>query len=264
MPRHRDSIENMAKKADGWMTIEELSMRAGVTTRNIRAYQGRGLLPPPVSRRGERAAFYTGDHLARLRLVSRLQARGFSLAGIADLIAAWSEGKTIEQVLGMESAIAAAESEDREDSILISARELRANLPPDVDATLALKKLVAVGLLAPHAKGYRLRHPKLYELGVSASRAGIPFDAILEEHARLQEDMHRIALRFVALFTTHVLAPFIDAGMPALRMPEIVEQMTRLRHLAIEATVPLIRQALADEIEAAAQAGLPAPTAKAR
>lgn len=252
----------MAKKAEGWMTIEELSMRSGVTTRNIRAYQGRGLLPPPVSRRGERAAFYTVDHLARLRLVSRLQTRGFSLAGIADLLAAWSEGKTIEQVLGMESAIAAAESEDREDSIVVSARELRANLPPGVDAKQALKKLVAVGLLAPHTKGYRLRHPKLYELGVGASRAGIPFDAILEEHARLQEDMHRIALRFVGLFTTYVFNPFIDAGMPALEMPQILEQMTQLRHLAIEATVPLIRQALADEIEAAAKAGLPVPPGK--
>jgi hypothetical protein len=72
--------------------------------------------------------------------------------------------------------------------------------------------------------------------------------------------MHRIALRFVALFASHVLGPFLDAGMPAARLPEIVEQMKRLRQLAIDATVPLIRQALADEIEAAAQARLPPPS----
>jgi DNA-binding transcriptional MerR regulator len=251
----------MVKKPDsGWMTIEELSMRSGVTTRNIRSYQSRGLLPAPLSRPGERSAFYTVDHLTRLRLISRLQARGFSLAGIADLLSAWSEGKSIEHVLGLESAIAEAESADQEDSILLTERELKANVPHGVDADEALKKLVAVGLVVPHAKGYRLRHPKLYELGVDASRAGIPFDALLEEHATLQEDMHRVALRFVALFANHVLGPFFDAGMPAARLPEIVEQMKRLRQLAIEATVPLIRQALADEIEAAAQARLPAPT----
>ena len=64
----------------------------------------------------------------------------------------------------------------------------------------------------------------------------------------------------MALFTHHVLDPFLDGGMPAERLPEIVEQMTRLRQLAIEATVPLIRQALADEIESSAQARLPPPT----
>jgi DNA-binding transcriptional MerR regulator len=250
----------MAKKArSGWMTIEELSLRSGVTTRNIRSYQSRGLLPAPVSRPGERSAFYTADHLTRLRLINRLQARGFSLAGIADLVSAWSEGKSIEHVLGLESAIAEAESADQEDSVLVGARELKANLPAGVDADEALKKLVAVGLVVPHAKGYRLRHPKLYELGVDASRAGIPFDALLEEHANLQEDMHRIALRLVGLFANHVLGPFLEAGMPAARLPDIIEQMKRLRELAIEATVPLIRQALADEIEAAAQARLPPP-----
>ena len=246
------------KRATGWMSIEELSMRSGVTTRNIRSYQSRGLLPAPISRAGERAAFYTGDHLTRLRLINRLQSRGFSLAGIADLLSAWSEGKSIEHVLGIESAIAQAESEDQEDAIFISEREVKANLPRGVDTAEAIKKLVAVGLIVPHAKGYRVRHPKLYQLGIDASRAGIPFDALLEEHARLQEDMHRIALRFVALFASHVLAPFIDAGLPAARLPEILDQMKNLRQLAIEATVPLIRQALADEIEAAAQLRLPA------
>src|SRR5690242_3751536 len=99
-------------KRGGWMTIEELSSRSGVTTRNIRAYQSRGLLPAPVSRPGQRSAFYTAEHLARLRLVNRLQERGFSLAGIADLLQAWGGGQSLEQVLGIESAIAESEAEE--------------------------------------------------------------------------------------------------------------------------------------------------------
>src|SRR2546429_9536701 len=114
----------MAKKpAVGWMSIEELSMRSGVTTRNIRSYQSRGLLPAPVSRSGERAAFYTVDHLTRLRLISRLQARGFSLAGIAGLPSAWSEGKSIQPVLGLESAIRGGETRDQKDSLLSNPSE---------------------------------------------------------------------------------------------------------------------------------------------
>ena len=32
------------------LTIDELAQRTGLTTRNIRAYQSRGLLPPPEVR----------------------------------------------------------------------------------------------------------------------------------------------------------------------------------------------------------------------
>ena len=245
------------------MTIEELSTRSGVTTRNIRAYQSRALLPAPVARPGERAAFYTADHLTRLRLISRLQSRGFSLAGISDLVSAWSEGKSIEQVLGIESAIAKAESEEQAEAVVMTEAELRAGMPADVDFDEVVKKLFAVGFAAPHPKGYRIRQPKLFALGQEAAAAGIPLDALLEEHVRLQSDMHRIALRCVELFATHVVNPFIEQGMPAERLTEIVDQMNRLRVLVVEATTPLIRQALADEIEAAAQARLPEAPGKA-
>jgi DNA-binding transcriptional MerR regulator len=126
------------------MTIENLSLRSGVTTRNIRAYQSRGLLPPPVSRPGTRAAFYTPEHLAKLRLVSRLQDRGFSLAGIADLLAALATGKSIEQVLGVESALIASEEDQ---SRLVSESELRALLPTALDRDEAIKRLIAVRLV---------------------------------------------------------------------------------------------------------------------
>src|SRR5438093_2124741 len=116
----------MNKRKKGWMTIEDLSARTGVTTRNIRAYQSRGLLPSPLSHPGARAAFYTAEHLARLRLVSRLQERGFSLAGIADLLAAWTDGKNLDQVLGIESALAQA---DEEPSRVVPEAELRKFLP---------------------------------------------------------------------------------------------------------------------------------------
>jgi len=243
----------MAATDTGWMTIENLSIRSGVTTRNIRAYQSRGLLPAPVPRSGERAAFYTGEHLARLRLISRLQERGFSLAGIGDLLDSMAAGKTLEQVLGIESAI--AESEEDESRIVDEA-ELRALLPTSPDPEESIERLVAVGLVDRHQKAYRIRNPRVFELGLAAVQAGIPVEALLDEFVQLRGDLHVVALRFVGLFTRHVLDPFLAAGMPKEQLDAVVEHLKRLRQLAVSATETLMRQAISDETEAAARANL--------
>lgn len=244
----------MADAAGGWMTIENLSHRSGVTTRNIRAYQSRGLLAPPVARAGSRSAYYTQEHLARLRLVNRLQERGFSLAGIADLLGAMAAGKSIEQVLGIESAIIASEEDQ---SRLVSERELRALIPDGIDADVAIKRILAVGLIDRRERGYRIRHPRVLQLGADAARAGIPMDALLDEFVHLRADLHEIALRFIGLFVGYVLQPSVVAGTAADQLPTILERMKELRQLAVEATDVLMRQAMADEIEAVAQSTLP-------
>jgi DNA-binding transcriptional MerR regulator len=65
-------------------TVHELAQHVGMTTRNIRAYQSRGLLHPPDIR--GRVAFYNGSHVARLGLITSLQNEGFTLAAIQRLI----------------------------------------------------------------------------------------------------------------------------------------------------------------------------------
>jgi len=69
--------------ADGF-TVHELAQHVGMTTRNIRAYQSRGLLHAPDIR--GRVAYYNGSHVARLGLISSLQHEGFTLAAIQRLI----------------------------------------------------------------------------------------------------------------------------------------------------------------------------------
>lgn len=243
----------MKGPAAGWMTIEDLSARSGVTTRNIRAYQSRGLLPAPVSRAGERASFYTPEHLTRLRLVSRLQERGFSLAGIGDLLDAWAGGKSVEQVLGIES-VAADTTEDQ--SRVVTEKELRALVPSGVDFAATLRRLVAVGIVDRQGRKFRIRYPRMFELGNEAVQAGVPLEALLDELVRLQADLHEVALRFVALFAQNVMQPFLDAGSPPERLPAVVEQMKRLRLLAVEATASLMRQSIADEIETTTRASV--------
>lgn len=66
------------------LTIEHLAVGGGLTVRNVRAYQQRGLLPP-VRRDGRRAT-YGQEHLARIRLVRALHDHGLTLRTIGDLL----------------------------------------------------------------------------------------------------------------------------------------------------------------------------------
>ena len=55
------------------LTIDELARAAGTTSRNVRAHQSRGLLPPPEIR--GRIGYYDQDHVTRLKLIAHLQQR---------------------------------------------------------------------------------------------------------------------------------------------------------------------------------------------
>jgi DNA-binding transcriptional MerR regulator len=66
------------------LTISQLAEAVGMTPRNIRAYQSRGLVHSP--RIQGRVAHYGGDHVARLELIASLQREGFTLAAIKRLI----------------------------------------------------------------------------------------------------------------------------------------------------------------------------------
>ncbi|HSH60512.1 MAG TPA: MerR family transcriptional regulator, partial [Acidimicrobiales bacterium] len=72
------------------ITVDEVARRAGTTTRNVRNYQTMGLLPPPAL--AGRVGHYDEGHLARLRVIARLQHQGFSLSAIAALLQAWEDG----------------------------------------------------------------------------------------------------------------------------------------------------------------------------
>jgi DNA-binding transcriptional MerR regulator len=72
-------IAFMSTSAEGY-TIRDLARLAAVTPRTIRYYVAQGLLPPPVTHGP--ATRYEESHLARLRLVRRLQRRHLPLAEI--------------------------------------------------------------------------------------------------------------------------------------------------------------------------------------
>src|SRR5918992_3420050 len=72
------------------LTIEQVAHRTGMTVRNIRAHQSRGLLPPPEVR--ARVGYYGPEHVSRLELIKEMQAAGFNLAAIKRLLEAAPPG----------------------------------------------------------------------------------------------------------------------------------------------------------------------------
>src|SRR6059058_4238350 len=104
--------------AEASMTIDELARRTGMTVRNIRAHQSRGLLQPPEIE--GRTGYYGPEHVARVELIAEMQADGFNLASIKRLLGG-SDGSDRE-MLGFKRALMAPwENEEPE---MISAEEL--------------------------------------------------------------------------------------------------------------------------------------------
>jgi DNA-binding transcriptional MerR regulator len=66
-------------------TLQELAAAAGMTVRNVRSYQTRGLIPPPT--RAGRQSVYTTEHLDRLTEIRQARSRGATLGLIGSRLA---------------------------------------------------------------------------------------------------------------------------------------------------------------------------------
>jgi DNA-binding transcriptional MerR regulator len=95
------------------MTIDELAVDAGTSTRHVRTLQTMGLLPPPALR--VRTGLYGASHRARLAAVLRLQDQGFSLRSLSILFAAHDQGVSLASVLGMEPPSPSSARTDADD-----------------------------------------------------------------------------------------------------------------------------------------------------
>jgi len=220
------------------MTIDELARQAGVTTRNVRAYHTRGLLPSP--RIVGRVAYYGDGHLARLRYIARLQSQGFSLAAIGHLLRAWEQGRSLHDVLGFEEAITTPWSDESPE--VYSRAHLETLFPEIAQDPSLLDRAVEVGLLAREKADFKAADPSLLQVGAELVAAGIPLAAVLDEHEALAAATDRIVRRFVALFEAHVWQPFAEAGLPSDRLEQITETLRRIRPTAsITVQIALMR-----------------------
>jgi len=138
---------------DGLMTIEQLASQADTATSTVRMYQTKGMLPPPV-RRG-RIGYYGPGHLARLRLIADLQEQGFSLASIKRLTEAWEDGRSLDDVLGLETQVASVWA--REEPVRLGLREFRKRFPGQRVTPAIMTRAIRMGLISVDTSGILVR-----------------------------------------------------------------------------------------------------------
>ena len=207
--------------------IDELARLAGTTVRNVRAYQDRGLIPPP--RRQGRVGLYDDAHLARLRLLGQLLDRGFTLANIRELLVAWESGQNVADLLGLEAALAAPWSRDV--PTLVRAEDLAAMFGDEAPDPASVARAVELGMIEPSGDGFVVRKPRMLRAGAELVRVGVPLHAALALGAQLQRDIDRVATGFVELVATHVFEPVGDP-IPPGEVARLADVVRRLRPLA--------------------------------
>src|SRR3954454_22776454 len=124
------------------LTVEQLAYETGMSVRNIRNHQSRGLLPPPEVR--SRVGYYGPAHVARLRLIQEMQAEGFKLSAISRLIG--EHGEDADRFVGLRQAVTAPFATESPE--VYSREELVEKFGTDDDRRMKKAKNVSL-LLAP-------------------------------------------------------------------------------------------------------------------
>jgi DNA-binding transcriptional MerR regulator len=227
------------------MTIDELARRVGMTARNIRAHQSRGLLPPPEVR--GRTGYYGAEHLERLALIKDLQSEGFNLEAIRKLIE--GAGGSTGEVLRFTRAL--REPFEDEAPEIVEAGPLAERFAADPDSAAEdLRRALAVGLLRPLGQDrFEVRSPRLMHAGTELRNLGIAPGRGLDVLEDLRGHADGVARVFVKLFVEDVWKPFEEAGSPEERWPEVLDALERLRPLATEALVGAFQIVMTERVE---------------
>jgi DNA-binding transcriptional MerR regulator len=178
------------------MTVDELAQQARLPVRTIREYQTMALLPPPTKR--GRVGLYRTSHLSRLRLIGQLQDRGYSLAGIRDLLASWRDGADLGEVLGLVPDELVHIDEPGTPATLDQLTTALPGLVPE-----RLGELIAIGLIEEcDADHYCVPSPSLLQLTRDALNAGYSADRVVELLAAISRAASDIADAVVAALAT--------------------------------------------------------------
>ena len=243
----------MAKKAksagdsprqEADLTVEQLAYETGMSVRNIRNHQSRGLLPPPEVR--ARIGYYGPEHVARLRLIQEMQAEGFKLSAISRLIG--EHGADADRFVGLRQAVTAPFAIEAPE--VMSREELVERFGADDDRLL--EKAQKLGLLVDLGEErYEAPSPALLRAAEEVIAMGIDLPAALQVIEKLNRNAQSSARAFVDLFVEKVWKPFDDAGRPDEAWAEITAAIERLRPLAVEAFTATFRLTLTSEVEKA-------------
>ena len=192
--------------------------------------------PERVGRRG----VYHEAHRERLVLIARLQGRGYSLAGIKDLLDAWDEGSSLAAVLEHRGM---TETAFDEMPVAMSTDTLAATVP-GLDGAEALAAAVDARLVTRVDDHYVARSAALVHLVADAVHHGAALDSVLATIATVRAAARAQGEAFATLFINELWDP--DAP------PEAIDALARRSRLQIaQAASSLIVDELAAALERA-------------
>ncbi|HET7508249.1 MAG TPA: MerR family transcriptional regulator [Solirubrobacterales bacterium] len=233
-----------APDSEANLTVEQLAYETGMSVRNIRNHQSRGLLPPPEVR--SRIGYYGAEHVARLRLIQEMQAEGFKLSAISRLIG--EHGADADRFVGLRQAVTAPFATEAPE--VYSREELTEKFGTDEDRLI--EKAKKLGLLVDlGGERYEAPSPALVRAAEEVTAMGIELPAALAAIEKLSRNAQASARTFVELFVDNVWKPFDDEGRPEEGWEEIIAAIGRLRPLAFDALTATFRLSLTTEIEKA-------------
>jgi DNA-binding transcriptional MerR regulator len=225
--------------ASGEYRIDDLARLAGTTTRNIRVYRDRGLLPPPL--RVGRIALFNDTHLTRLRLITSMLDRGYNIAHVREMLSAWEEGKNLGDVLGLETAIVGTWTTEKPETMpLVDAERL-------VDDPRAFDRLVALQVIRVDGARATVTRPKLIEAFNEIRGYGVELAKLIDLHEQIVPEIDKISDMLVRAGAEHVMDR-IKPGQPLPPDAEIAELITMLVRFRTQA-VATVTATLASSIE---------------
>jgi DNA-binding transcriptional MerR regulator len=227
----------------GEYRIDDLARLAGTTTRNVRVYRDRGLLPPPL--RVGRIALFNDTHLTRLRLITSMLNRGYNIAHVREMLSAWEQGKNLGDVLGLESAIVGTWTTEKSHSMpLAEARRL-------INDAKAFDRLVGLQVIRVDGAQATITRPKLIDAFNEIRGYGVSMEKLIDLHEHIVPLVDQISEMLVRAGAEHVA----DRIKPREALPadteiaELITMLVRFRTQAVASVTATLASSIESTIE---------------
>lgn len=213
--------------------VDELAARCGISVDTVRFYQTKGLLPPPE--RKSRVAWYTGEHLERLRKVRDLKRKGFTLISIRRLL----DGELDKADEALVEALAGpvpGEEEPNEEFLTVEELAERIGVSPALIHAIERENLL-VPRMHDGEPQYTSADAAAASAGLTLLETGLPLSELLALAREHDQSARRTAERAVDMFDEYVRGPIRDSSASdeeaALKLVEAFRKM-------LPATVALV------------------------
>lgn len=241
--RMADPASGTGDDSDDEFLIDGLAAHVGMTVRNVRAYAGRGILPPP--RLEGRTGYYGREHVQRLQLVRELLDRGFTLQAIEssirdarpavaghtlDLLRILDEPHDVEPEIMTRDGLAALAGVDRDAQLI------------DDLATLGLVRWL-------DDDNVELLQPQIVRIGATVVNLGLDPGTVINLYPLMRTHLRAIADAFVASVSAEIIDPFLEAGLPESDWDHILAMTESMLPIASQVTVAILREQLGAAID---------------